>query len=145
MPSFYFYKGANYNDSPRPIVNSVCPGLVRTDVSRELTAKSIVHRSVTNLLLWFKGLAPEEGAKSLVLLGKMLEKDHGKFTCTYLSDEEYPKYEALSLLSSLSLLVTHHVTNLGYRAAAQNVTGEKGQVIQAAVWEEILGILKDEL
>ena len=73
--------------SPSPIVNSVCPGLVKTDISRGFKNKGLIFKWIEGIFMWWKANPAAEGAKALVVA--TTTDDHGKFQRPYLTDEEY--------------------------------------------------------
>lgn len=76
------------DDSPSPVVNSVCPGIVKTGIIRAFEAKGLFYKLVANFIMWWQGALPaEEGAKSLVVTS--LSDKHGKFRRPWGTDEEY--------------------------------------------------------
>ncbi len=74
--------------SPSPIVNTVCPGPVQTDLARQFASKGIFHRAA--IAAWnLKCLTPEVGARALVLASATSPAEHGKFIRSYMTDAEY--------------------------------------------------------
>jgi hypothetical protein len=75
------------SDSSSPIVNSVCPGLIKTDISRGFKNKGLIFKWIEGLFMWWKAMPPSEGAKALVVA--TTTDDHGTFRRPYLTNEQY--------------------------------------------------------
>lgn len=95
------------------IVNSVCPGLVNTEIGRSIADQSWYMRLVTPFYLAIGGKSPDMGARFYVKAAMREEKDHGKFTMAWLTDEQYE------------------------RKAVANMTGDHARKVHAKVWKEI--------
>lgn len=97
---------------PSPIINSVCPGFVKTDIARGFSIQLLIQ-----FFFWMKAVPVDVGANSLVLLGTTTPEQHGKFFRPYYTDEEYAG------------------------VSATNITSEQGRKMRAAAWKDIIGIL----
>lgn len=71
---------------PSPIVNSVCPGFVKTDIARGFSFQFLLQ-----FFLWMKALPTDVGARSLVLLGATAPGLHGQFRQPYFTEEKYKR------------------------------------------------------
>jgi hypothetical protein len=76
---------------PSPIVNSVCPGMIKTNITRDFTKDSLFFTMVEKVFMWIKAAPVERGGKSLVLATTTNEAQHGMFLRPYMTDEEYDK------------------------------------------------------
>jgi hypothetical protein len=74
-----------------PIVNTVCPGPVKTNLSRHFASRSIFHQGLVALIT-VRSLSPEEGARALVLATTTTPPENGKFVTAFISDADYAKY-----------------------------------------------------
>ena len=83
-----FSRGAEDNvfDRLSPIVNSVCPGFVKTDIARTFSMQFILQ-----IFYWMKATPTDFGANTLVLLGTTTPEQHGEFHRPYFTDEQYAK------------------------------------------------------
>ncbi|KAL3422437.1 short-chain dehydrogenase [Phlyctema vagabunda] len=106
--------------SPQVIVNTICPGLVKSDLARQYKTSYLLTAGV-NLFQAVLSKSTEGGARTLVLSGLTPASDHGKFIKHYSTDEEYN------------------------RQVEKNITGPKGQELQAKVWNEVLAILEGSI
>lgn len=71
---------------PSPIVSSVCPGFVKTDIGRGYSFQLFLQ-----FFFWMKAMPTDVGAKALVMLGTTTPEQHGQFRRPYLTDEQYEK------------------------------------------------------
>lgn len=95
------------------IVNSVCPGLVHTEIGRAIAGQSWYMRMLTRAYLSVGGKSPEMGARFYVLAAMRDERDHGKFIMAWLTDEQYS------------------------RRAVANMTGAHARKVHALIWREM--------
>jgi hypothetical protein len=79
-------------NSPSPIINTVCPGLIKTNIARSFAEKRFFYKLATHLFLWLKANPADVGAKSLVLVATTTPEQHGMFRRPYMTDKEYAKY-----------------------------------------------------
>ncbi|KAI1802577.1 NAD(P)-binding protein [Daldinia bambusicola] len=98
---------------PEVIVNTMCPGVVKTDFPRHLVEKSLGYRVAVALFFGGFGKTPENGARTYVATGLTKESEHGKFIRFYGSEAEYRKKADILLV------------------------GEAGRKMQAQVWSEM--------
>ncbi|KAI0896446.1 NAD(P)-binding protein [Annulohypoxylon nitens] len=79
---------------PDVIVNAVCPGIVKTDITRDLGVVATAFMTVL-------GKSPEHGARSLVKAGLTTEEQNGKFINFYSEEKEFLQKFNHVLLSEL--------------------------------------------
>ncbi|KAF3764374.1 putative short chain dehydrogenase/ reductase [Cryphonectria parasitica EP155] len=99
------------------IVNSVCPGLVSTDLPRSLVQRSWRVRALVFIYLGCLGKSADYGARLYVRAALTPREDHGKYIQSLFSDEEYR------------------------RVAIPNLKSQTAIKVKAQVWNEILGDL----
>ncbi|KAI1118158.1 hypothetical protein F5Y14DRAFT_401268 [Nemania sp. NC0429] len=105
------------DNRPKVIINTTCPGVVRTELARDFTANSRLMAIGVSIFYALQGKTPEQGARTLMAAGMTKENENGKFIKFYGSEADYKKpLEAL-------------------------FTSERGSRIQASVWSEITGEL----
>ncbi|KAI8965029.1 NAD(P)-binding protein [Daldinia sp. FL1419] len=98
---------------PEVIVNTMCPGIVKTDFPRHYIDKGIGYRVSVAIFFGGFGKSPENGARTYVATGLTKESEHGKFIRFYGSEAEYRKQADILF------------------------TGEAGSKMQAQVWSEM--------
>ncbi len=74
---------------PDPIVNSVCPGYIRTNIAHAFGEKNPFMTPIIALFFFLKCNPADVGARSLVKLGNTAIEEHGKFK----TPDEMDKYE----------------------------------------------------
>lgn len=78
--------------NPSPIVNTMCPGVCKSDLGRQYAAKGAAVRA----LIWFFfatfAKSTENGARTLVLAAMTGPDEHGKFIRHYGTEEQYAMY-----------------------------------------------------
>tara|TARA_R110002060_G_scaffold22499_3_gene30488 strand:- start:328 stop:915 length:588 start_codon:yes stop_codon:yes gene_type:complete len=75
--------------SPSPIVNIVCPGMIRTNIARGFANKGTFFKLIEALFMYIRCNPADVGARSLVLMGTTTKEEHGTFRNPMLSREEY--------------------------------------------------------
>ncbi|KAI1165480.1 hypothetical protein F5B18DRAFT_171152 [Nemania serpens] len=101
------------NNRPEVIINTTCPGVVRTQLARDFQESSRALAIGVAIFYAIQAKTPEKGARTLLAAGLTKENENGKFIRFYGSESEYEKQsEAL-------------------------FTSERGSRIQASVWSEI--------
>ncbi|KAG6360257.1 hypothetical protein INS49_011313 [Diaporthe citri] len=101
------------NGEPQVILTSVCPGAVKTELSRSMQENSFVARIAAPIFMNLVGKSPDYGAR-IYLTGALAgPKDHGKFLRYYLTDSQYASRSAPVL------------------------TSKEARLMQAEVWKEI--------
>ncbi|KAI8631037.1 NAD(P)-binding protein [Xylariaceae sp. FL1651] len=98
---------------PDVVINTACPGIVRTDLSRHYAEASRVIAVVAAVFKALLAKTAENGARTLIAAGRTKETEHGKFIRFYGSEEDYQK-ESEPFFAS-----------------------DAGRRVQAAVWSEI--------
>ncbi|KAI1480768.1 NAD(P)-binding protein [Daldinia eschscholtzii] len=98
---------------PEVIVNTMCPGIVKSDFARHLVRKSVGYRIAAAIFFGGFGKSPENGARTYVATGLTKESEHGKVIRFYGSEAEYQKQADILF------------------------TGEPGKKMQAQVWSEM--------
>ncbi|KAI0156609.1 NAD(P)-binding protein [Xylariaceae sp. FL1272] len=77
------------NGRPEVIINTMCPGMVATDLARHYKEENFLIRRFVPILYAFVSKSPENGARTLITAGLTKESENGKFIRFYGSDEEY--------------------------------------------------------
>ncbi|KAI1388871.1 NAD(P)-binding protein [Hypoxylon trugodes] len=98
---------------PQVVINTMCPGLVSTNLARYHKAKGAVIAVVAGIFMGLFGKSPENGARTYLAACLTKEEEHGKFIRFYGTEAEYWKLEEIVL------------------------TGEVGRKLQAQVWSEM--------
>ncbi|KIN05564.1 hypothetical protein OIDMADRAFT_112401 [Oidiodendron maius Zn] len=106
--------------TPQAIVNSMCPGLVATDLGRAYMTGPIIT-FFANRVIAIVAKSSEGGARTPVLAALTTSVENGKYITHYQSDKDYKI------------------------AAEKSVFGERGQKMQAQVWKEVIGILAEKV
>ncbi|KAI0101865.1 hypothetical protein GGR51DRAFT_528778 [Nemania sp. FL0031] len=101
------------DDCPEVIVNTSCPGVVRTQLARSFSESSRVLAFGVALFQFLQAKTAESGARTLIATGLTKESENGKFIRFYGSKEEYEKQSGVLF------------------------TGDGGRHIQASLWSEI--------
>ncbi|KAH8778905.1 hypothetical protein F5883DRAFT_600881 [Diaporthe sp. PMI_573] len=90
---------------PQVIVTSVCPGPVKTELSRSMQENSVLARIAAPIFMNLVGKSPDYGAR-IYLAGALAEPaDHGKFLRDYLTDAQYASRSAPVLASKEARLM----------------------------------------
>jgi len=76
---------------PSPIVNTVCPGSIATNLARDFANKSSFHKAFVPLFFLIKSDTAENGAKAYIIASTTISEEHDKFIRPYLTDVEYAK------------------------------------------------------
>lgn len=93
------------NGEPQVILTSVCPGAVKTELSRSMQENSVVARIAAPIFMNLVGKSPDYGAR-IYLAGALAgPKDHGKFLRDYLTDSQYASRSAPVLTSKEARLM----------------------------------------
>ncbi|KAJ0125107.1 short-chain dehydrogenase reductase family protein [Diaporthe amygdali] len=101
------------NGEPQVIVTSVCPGAVKTELSRSMQENSVLARIVAPLYMAMIAKSPDYGAR-IYLAGALAgPAEHGKFLRDYITDAQYASRSAPVL------------------------TSKEARLMQAQVWKEI--------
>ncbi|KAI1354158.1 hypothetical protein F5Y01DRAFT_321828 [Xylaria sp. FL0043] len=98
---------------PEVIINTSCPGVVKTNLARNFTEGSRAFAIAVALFHAFLGKSAENGARTLIAAGLTKEDENGKFIRFYGSEEEYQ------------------------RQREKIFTSDSGRQIRASVWYEI--------
>jgi len=106
----------NSDGSPTIIVNTMCPGIVRTSLARNYTS-FLFQRILIPVFLGAFSKTAEQGSRTLVLSSLAGPEKHGEFIRYYGNPEEY------------------------VRAAKPVLSDPEGVKMQAEVWGEMLDIL----
>ncbi|KAF3000511.1 hypothetical protein E8E14_006725 [Neopestalotiopsis sp. 37M] len=67
---------------PDVIVNAICPGIVKTDITRDAG-------TVASIFVNILGKSPEHGARALIRAGLTTEAGHGHFVNFYMTESEF--------------------------------------------------------
>ncbi|KAI0418687.1 hypothetical protein F5X98DRAFT_107862 [Xylaria grammica] len=106
---------------PEVIINTSCPGVVRTNLARNYTEGSLLFTIAVAFFHGFLGKTAENGARTLIAAGRTKEDENGKFVRFYGSEEEYQKRKETMF------------------------TSESGRHIQESVWSEITNELSTKV
>ncbi|KAI0885302.1 NAD(P)-binding protein [Annulohypoxylon maeteangense] len=98
---------------PKVVVNTMCPGFVASDLSRDLKQLGIVVSLIVTIFTVIFGKSPSNGARTYVAACLTKESEHGRFLKFYGSDADYQE------------------------TADTVITGEDGRDMQALVWSEM--------
>ncbi|KAI1330008.1 NAD(P)-binding protein [Xylariaceae sp. FL0255] len=106
-----------YSSKTGVIVNTMCPGQVKTDLARHYAEASRAIAMILPVFMGIKGKTPENGARTLIVTGLTEEKENGKFIKFYGSEENYQKKADIIFGS------------------------ETGRKVQNSLWSEIIRVL----
>ncbi|KAF2965442.1 hypothetical protein GQX73_g8142 [Xylaria multiplex] len=106
---------------PEVIINTSCPGVVKTNIARNYTEGSILFTIAVAIFHGLQGKTAENGARTLIAAGRTKEDENGKFIRFYGSEEEYQKQRETMFVSN------------------------SGSHIQASVWSEITSELSTKV
>ncbi|RAL64053.1 hypothetical protein DID88_003241 [Monilinia fructigena] len=107
------------NERPEIIVNSICPGMVKSNLGREYNTNMAMKMGIS---LW-SNLAcktTEGGARTYVLAALTSPSKHGTHYTNYESEEKYKN------------------------SVKHNILGQEGQAMQKQVWEEVMKIIGEK-
>lgn len=107
----------NKNGKPDPIVNSVCPGRIRSNIGHAFAERNPLLVPVLKLWLWIGSNPTDVGARSLVKLGATKPEEHGKFKTPTMPVEELKEKTKPMIWS------------------------EEGKKMQKQVWKEVYEVL----
>ncbi|GAW25411.1 putative short-chain dehydrogenase reductase family protein [Rosellinia necatrix] len=82
---------------PLVIVNSLCPGLVRTDIGRSVATRSRLTRLVVYIHLAIFGKTPDHGARICTTVALKPKENHGEFFNYWLSPSLYSRYAQFNI------------------------------------------------
>ncbi|TEY62503.1 hypothetical protein BOTCAL_0161g00200 [Botryotinia calthae] len=102
--------------TPNVIVNSICPGMVKSDLGREYNT-GVVIGIMINLWMSLACKTTEGGARTYVLAALTPSSEHGAHYTNYETEENYKN------------------------SVGHNIFGDEGQNMQAQVWKEVLKIV----
>ncbi|KAJ8105588.1 hypothetical protein ONZ43_g7371 [Nemania bipapillata] len=103
---------------PLVIVNSVCPGMVKTDIGRLIAVRSWFHELSVWLTLLITAKTAESGSRICVMAALKPKENHGEFFNYFLTNDQYRRH------------------------AANILDSDKGRALQKLVWKEIIDELK---
>ncbi|KAI1345319.1 hypothetical protein F5Y01DRAFT_300830 [Xylaria sp. FL0043] len=103
---------------PLVIVNSVCPGMVKTDIGRLIASRSWFHSLCVFLTLLITAKTADSGSRICVMAALKPKDSHGEFFNYFLTTDQY------------------------HRKAATIIDSEKARALQKTVWKEIIDELK---
>ncbi|KAI1664106.1 hypothetical protein L13192_12047 [Pyrenophora tritici-repentis] len=93
------------------IVNTVCPGLVNTDLGRSVTKLSWTMQLFVPAYFSLLGKTADYGARSYLIAALTSENAHGKYIQSIYSDDEYTSLSATNLTSDTAIEVKKLVWN----------------------------------
>ncbi|KAL1857093.1 hypothetical protein Daus18300_010436 [Diaporthe australafricana] len=103
---------------PIVVLNSVCPGMVYTDIGRQISSRSWFHALIVWLTLVITAKTADSGARICVQAALKPKENHGEFFNYFLTPDQYRKH------------------------AAKPIDSEKARTLQRLVWKEIIDELK---
>ncbi|KAL1603463.1 hypothetical protein SLS60_005050 [Paraconiothyrium brasiliense] len=103
---------------PLVIVNSVCPGMVKTDIGRNISSRSWFHALCVWLTLVTTAKSADSGARILVQAAQKPVENHGEFFSYWLEGDQWR------------------------RKAEPVIYSDKARALQKQVWKEIIDELK---
>ncbi|KAI1353243.1 hypothetical protein F5Y01DRAFT_277334 [Xylaria sp. FL0043] len=106
---------------PLVIVNSLCPGLVRTGIGRNIASRSWFLKAVIYVYLAVVAKSPDHGSRFCVTVALKPKENHGEFFNFWLTANQYHKH------------------------AVKNVTSGTAREIQKLVWKDVIGELRARL
>ncbi|KAF2737498.1 NAD(P)-binding protein [Polyplosphaeria fusca] len=77
---------------PLVIVNSVCPGMVKTDIGRHISSRSWFHHLCVFLTILFTAKSADSGARICVAAALKPKETHGEFFNYWLTADQYRRY-----------------------------------------------------
>ncbi|OTB05317.1 hypothetical protein M426DRAFT_10644 [Hypoxylon sp. CI-4A] len=98
---------------PQVIINTMCPGIVATDLSKGYASKGIGFVVLIKLFTGLFGKSPLNGARTFIAACMTKESEHGKYIRFYGTEADYK------------------------RQAEVVITGEAGRKMQAQIWSEM--------
>ncbi|KAI0900940.1 NAD(P)-binding protein [Annulohypoxylon nitens] len=98
---------------PEVIINTMCPGIVASDLSRNLRELGVIVVIFASIFLGLFAKTPLNGARTYMAACLTKESEHGKFIKFYGSDSDYQKQADII------------------------ITSEDGKKMQAVVWSEM--------
>ncbi|CCD44252.1 hypothetical protein ACHAO1_004544 [Botrytis cinerea] len=104
---------------PKVIVNSICPGMVKSDLGREYNTGAVIGIMI-NLWMSLACKTTEGGARTYVLAALTPPSEHGAHYTNYETEENYKN------------------------SVGHNIFGDEGQNMQAQVWKEVLKIVDEK-
>ncbi|KAE9363950.1 putative short chain dehydrogenase/ reductase [Stipitochalara longipes BDJ] len=93
------------------IVNTVCPGLVHTDIGRSMAKTSRLMELLVPLYTLCLGKSADYGARFYVTAARTSEDEHGKYIQSLFTDEEYRSLAIPNLKSDTAMKVKGIVWN----------------------------------
>ncbi|KAA8565042.1 hypothetical protein EYC84_010805 [Monilinia fructicola] len=107
------------NERPEVIVNSICPGMVKSNLGREYNT-NMAMRTIISLWSNLACKTTEGGARTYVLAALTSPSEHGTHYTNYESEEKYKN------------------------SVKHNILGKEGQAMQKQVWKEIMRIIGEK-
>ncbi|KAK3318787.1 hypothetical protein B0H66DRAFT_249760 [Apodospora peruviana] len=77
---------------PLVVVNSVCPGMVKTDIGRHIASRSWFHSLCVYLTLLITAKSADSGARICVTAALKPKENHGEFLNYWLTADQYRRY-----------------------------------------------------
>ncbi|KAF2704101.1 NAD(P)-binding protein [Pleomassaria siparia CBS 279.74] len=84
--------GSFHPTSPLVIVNSVCPGMVKTDIGQQIASPSWFHNLCVLLTILFTAKSADSGARICVTAALKPKESHGEFFDYWLTPDQYREY-----------------------------------------------------
>ncbi|TLD25228.1 hypothetical protein PspLS_06030 [Pyricularia sp. CBS 133598] len=111
---------------PDVIINTCCPGMVWTEITRTLKEKHLIIRTFEPLVMMLVAQTPDVGSRTYLKAGLTPEADHGKFITNYQTDEVYAKKSKLVITSETA----QKVQKLAWTEVTQELTSKVPAVSQ---------------
>lgn len=83
-------------NSPSPIVNTMCPGVCKSDLGRQYSEKGILMSVAVSFFSTAVAKSTESGARTMILAAMTGPEEHGKYIKHYGTEEEYAEYDYAS-------------------------------------------------
>lgn len=129
----------NKKGNPSPIVNTMCPGVCKSDLGTQYDTKGVVVRALIWLFFTMVAKSTENGARTLVLAAMTGPDEHGKFIRHCGTEEQYAEYVISFYGPAAQSCKLNRKT---FRKSARNRTSEAGKAVQFEVWREMLEVLE---
>ncbi|KAJ3572607.1 hypothetical protein NPX13_g4992 [Xylaria arbuscula] len=94
---------------PQVIVNTTCPGIVKTNLARHYQGQSLALAIGVALFGGVLGKTPENGARTLIAAGITKQDENGKFIRFYGSEEEYENDSGRQMQASMWSEITNEL------------------------------------
>ncbi|KAI0198160.1 hypothetical protein F4808DRAFT_265218 [Astrocystis sublimbata] len=84
---------------PLVIINSICPGMVKTEIGRHICERSWIHSLATYLVLLITAKTADSGSRICVTAALKPKESHGEFFSYWLTEDQW-RSKAATLIGS---------------------------------------------